>query len=103
MAYKRAMTKLLASITSLLALQLAVHAESGIQAISPCKGPIGRSLQVLTDSAGTLSPDGAFTSQGYCSSPADVPNLGISNAAFWLRFNARNLSLIHISEPTRPY
>jgi two-component system, NtrC family, sensor kinase len=98
------MTKLLASITSVLALQLAVQAESRIQAISPGQGPIGRALQVLTDSAGTLSPDGAFTSQGYCSSSADVPNLGISNATFWLRFVARNDSkestlVLHLPHP----
>ena len=98
------MNKLLASVTGLLALQLAVQAEYHVQAVSPGHGPIGRSLHVLADSSGTLTPDQAFTSTDYVASSTDVPNLGISNAAFWLRFTALNNSqesalVMHLPHP----
>src|SRR5688500_355611 len=71
----------------LLALApLAVKA-SAIDARELLKGsrPIGRSISILEDPQSTLSPEKAFRSDGFIPSQLDVPNLGSSGSAFWLR------------------
>lgn len=53
---------------------------------------IGKSLGILVDKTNSLRIEEAMCSDKFVLSKQMVPNLGISNSSFWLKFNIRNVS-----------
>lgn len=47
--------------------------------------PIGRHLSILEDPDGRFGPVEAYSAEGYDRSELEVPNLGCTGSAFWLR------------------
>ncbi len=54
--------------------------------------PIGLSFEILRDEQARLTPQQALTATGYERSLQEIPNLGISSAAFWLKVQVMNRS-----------
>ncbi|MCB0769097.1 MAG: GHKL domain-containing protein [Flavobacteriales bacterium] len=51
---------------------------------------LGRHLHILEDPTATLGAEAALRADGYARSVQPVPNLGISNSAFWVKFDILN-------------
>ncbi|HEY8399656.1 MAG TPA: 7TM diverse intracellular signaling domain-containing protein, partial [Cytophagaceae bacterium] len=65
---------------------------------------IGKSLLILKDSSNTLTFDEVINNDNFQLSEQKVPNLGISNSTFWLKFKIQNhtdskLLLLDLSQP----
>ncbi|MBL7983347.1 MAG: hypothetical protein JNM91_00040, partial [Flavobacteriales bacterium] len=60
--------------------------------VQPSTGyvPIGRSIEHFADEAAQLSAEEAYRQPGFSLCGSEVPNLGISGAAHWLRFQVHN-------------
>lgn len=53
---------------------------------------IGRSIQILEDKTNKLTIEEAINSSNFHTSNQPVPNIGISNSSFWLRFKIKNIT-----------
>lgn len=53
-------------------------------------GDLGRYMTILEDSALSYSYEQALNAKGYVPSTDDVPNLGITNSAFWIKVRIKN-------------
>jgi signal transduction histidine kinase len=51
---------------------------------------IGKHLEILVDSTSTLTIDQVIKSNKFQPSSSEVPNLGITNHAYWVRFTVEN-------------
>lgn len=65
---------------------------------------IGKSLGILEDKTNSLSIEQVLSSNKFVVSKQQVPNLGISNSSFWLKFDIKNESdgegiLLEIANP----
>ena len=64
---------------------------------------IGKRVQILHDTSGTMDARTALKSKGFQTSTQDVPNLAISPCAHWLRFDLVNASQEPVLLLTLPY
>ncbi|MFZ1693418.1 MAG: 7TM diverse intracellular signaling domain-containing protein, partial [Flavobacteriales bacterium] len=71
---------------------LAVPCTLSAQPVSVAQGPmhIGKQFTILTDDSGKLSAAEAISANGYAASEMDVPNLGVTNSTYWIRFDVLN-------------
>ncbi|WP_162618682.1 sensor histidine kinase [Pedobacter yulinensis] len=69
---------------------LAIQADTIQIADGQVKSNFGKSLSMLADAEQKLTTDAAFRSTNYIRLDSDVPNLGISNSAYWLKMLVRN-------------
>ncbi len=67
--------------------EVVVHSGSGMDII-------GSQVELLVDSAGSLSLDEVSKSDQFKKSSSKIPNLGIGKAAHWIRFRAVNGSTV---------
>ncbi|HLO70138.1 MAG TPA: 7TM diverse intracellular signaling domain-containing protein [Flavipsychrobacter sp.] len=66
---------------------------------------IGRQVSILEDSSGQLKFEAAVKSTAYKPATTNVPNLGVSNSTFWVKFIVKNESendrlLLELDQPT---
>lgn len=66
---------------------------------------IGRQVSILEDSSGQLTFEAAVKSTAYKPASTNVPNLGVSNSTFWVKFIVKNESandrlLLELDQPT---
>lgn len=66
---------------------------------------IGRQVSILEDSSGQLTFEAAVKSTAYKPATTNVPNLGVSNSTFWVKFIVKNESendrlLLELDQPT---
>lgn len=66
---------------------------------------IGRQVSILEDSSGQLTFEAAVKSAAYKPATTNVPNLGVSNSTFWVKFIVKNESendrlLLELDQPT---
>ena len=66
--------------------------------------PLSGYLYILEDAAGTCQPGQMLTRPGFRLSSEAVPNLSISNSAFWIKFQVQNQSqseqlLLKLAQP----
>ena len=71
---------------------LATPCTLSAQPISVAQGPahIGKRFSILEDPTGQLDAVAAIASTGYAPSEMDVPNLGVTSSAYWIRFVVLN-------------
>lgn len=55
-------------------------------------GPIGDKLEILTDSASSLSLEEAMKSTEFRRSTEEFPNLGTTSYSYWVRFSLKNVT-----------
>ncbi|MCD6017118.1 MAG: pgtB [Bacteroidetes bacterium] len=72
---------------------------------SPSENYIGKYVKILEDKTNSLRIEQVLSSNEFKFSKQAVPNLGISNSAFWLSFNIKNVSkdeeiLLEIANPS---
>ncbi|MFT3885674.1 MAG: 7TM diverse intracellular signaling domain-containing protein [Flavobacteriales bacterium] len=65
---------------------------------------IGRCTEILVDRESTLTAQQAWKAEGYRPGTADVPNLGLTDHTFWVRFSVTNLGpdqriILHVPSP----
>lgn len=66
--------------------------------------PIGQHIELLEDSAGRMTVNDVVVSKAFTPSSADVPNLGLTSSAFWVRYALSNQTgsdevLVEVSNP----
>ena len=66
--------------------------------------PLSGHLSILEDPSGGYSPRQILAHTGFKPSSATIPNLGVSNSAFWVKFQVRNQSeteqlLLKLAQP----
>ncbi|MBL7956891.1 MAG: GHKL domain-containing protein [Flavobacteriales bacterium] len=74
------------------AMIASVPSLTSAQPVPVAQGPvhIGKRFSILEDPSSALSPIDAIRTPGYRASEMDVPNLGVSNSAYWIRFDVKN-------------
>jgi two-component system, NtrC family, sensor kinase len=79
-------------LTFLLAIQVS-HSQSLLTVNNNEHRYIGRHLQLLEDSSGKLHVKEVLASKQFTSSTSEVPNLKVSDNAYWLKFKVKNESV----------